>query len=108
MTLDQIVKIQSVVDKRAIASDTLEFLNTKRYSNSKQCMIRYGDMHIDHFLRVCATEMPDNHYIEDDMENQDLTSVEKYYLKTSTNLSGEEMYSFLKNKIVKEFGNGNN
>tara|TARA_B100000780_G_scaffold171802_1_gene120272 strand:+ start:445 stop:744 length:300 start_codon:yes stop_codon:yes gene_type:complete len=99
MTLDQIVKIQSVIDKRAIASDTLEFLNTKRYSNSKQCMIRYGDMHIDHFLRVCATEMPDNPYIEDDMENQD---------STSPNLSGEEMYSFLKNKIVKEFGNGNN
>ena len=99
MTLDQIVKIQSVIDKRAIASDTLEFLNTKRYSNSKQCMIRYGDMHIDHFLRVCATEMPDNLYIEDDMENQN---------SISPNLSGEEMYSFLKKKIVKEFGNGNN
>ena len=52
MTLDQIVKMQSIVDKRAIRSDTLEFLNEERYSNSKECMIRYGDMHIDHFLRV--------------------------------------------------------
>ena len=99
MTLDQIVKLQSVIDKRAIRSDTLEFLNEQRFSESKQKHIRYGDMHIDHFLRVCATEMPDNPYIEDDMENQE---------STSPNLSGEEMYSFLKNKIVKEFGNGNN
>jgi len=104
MTLDQIVKLQSIVDKRAIRSDTLEFLNEERYSNSKECMIRYGDMHIDHFLRVCANVMPDDSYID----VEDLTSVEKHHLKTSTNLSGEEMYSFLKNKIVKEFGNGNN
>ena len=48
--------------------------------------------------------MPDDSYID----VEDLTSVEKHHLKTSTNLSGEEMYSFLKNKIVKEFGNGNN
>ena len=34
MTLDQIVKIQQLIDKRAIASDTLQFLNTKRYSES--------------------------------------------------------------------------
>ena len=36
MTLDQVVKIQSVTDKRAIRSDTLEFLNKKRFSKSKQ------------------------------------------------------------------------
>ena len=35
MTLDQIVKIQSIIDKRAIRSDTLEFLDKKRYSKSK-------------------------------------------------------------------------
>ena len=52
MTLDQIVKLQSIVDKRAIRSDTLEFLNQTRYSHSKQANIRYGDMHIDHFLKV--------------------------------------------------------
>ena len=54
MTLDQIVKMQSIVDKRAIRSDTLEFLNEQRFSESKQCMIRYGDMHIDHFLTVVS------------------------------------------------------
>ena len=52
MTLDQIVKIQSIIDKRAIRSDTLEFLDKKRYSKSKDEWIRYGDMHFDHFIRV--------------------------------------------------------
>ena len=52
MTLDQIIKIQSVIDKRAPRSDTLELLNEKYFSKSKQENIRYGDMHIDHFLRV--------------------------------------------------------
>jgi|TARA_R110002012_G_scaffold299569_1_gene498740 hypothetical protein len=52
MTLDQIVRIQGIIDKRAVRSDTLQFLNKTRYSHSKQSNIRYGDMHIDHFLRV--------------------------------------------------------
>ena len=52
MTLDQIIKIQSIIDKRAPRSDTLELLNEKYFSKSKQENIRYGDMHIDHFLRV--------------------------------------------------------
>ena len=34
MTLDQIIKIQSIIDKRAIRSDTLEFLDKERYSDS--------------------------------------------------------------------------
>ena len=54
MTLDQIIKIQSIIDKRAIRCDTEKFLNTKRYSKSKDEWIRFGDMHIDHFLRVFA------------------------------------------------------
>ena len=54
MTLDQIVKLQSIVDKRAIRSDTLEFLNQTRYSDSKKANIRFGDMHIDHFLTVVS------------------------------------------------------
>ena len=52
MTLDQIIKIQSAIDKRSPRSDTLELLNEKYFSKSKQMNIRYGDMHIDHFLRV--------------------------------------------------------
>ena len=52
MTLDQIVKIQSIIDKRSIRSDTLEFLDKERYSDSLEKTVRYGDMHIDHFLNV--------------------------------------------------------
>lgn len=52
MTLDQIIKIQSIIDKRAIRSDTKEFLDQTRWSKSKQQRIRFGDMHIDHFIRV--------------------------------------------------------
>ena len=52
MTLDQIIKIQSIIDKRAIRSDTLEFLDKERYSDSLEKTVRYGDMHIDHFLNV--------------------------------------------------------
>jgi len=84
MTLDQIVKMQSIIDKRAIRSDTLEFLNQTRYSHSKQANIRYGDMHIDHFLKVCANSMPDN--------NEDKT---------------KEMFESIKKKILQEFGHGN-
>ena len=86
MTLDQIVKMQSIIDKRAIRSDTLEFLNEQRFSNSKQCMIRYGDMHIDHFLKVCANVMP-NDYSDND--------------KT------KEIFESIKKRILQEFGHGN-
>lgn len=57
MTLDQFVKIQSIIDKRAIRSDTLEFLDKKRFSKSKQEWIRFGDMHIDHFIRVVDKDL---------------------------------------------------
>jgi len=79
MTLDQIVKMQSIIDKRAIRSDTLEFLNEERFSNSKQCMIRYGDMQIDHFLTVYAN-----------------------------NDKGEDVLKHIKQQIIREFCNGNN
>ena len=76
MTLDQIVKIQQIIDKRSIASDTLQFLNTKRYSKSKDEWIRFGDMHIDHFLRV--------------------------FQKTGISLSQEELTHFIKLNMEKE------
>ena len=56
MTLDDAVKHQQINDKRAVRSDTLEFLEQKRYSKSKDCLIRYGSMHIDHFIRVFNSE----------------------------------------------------
>ena len=52
MTLDQILNVQAIIDKRARRSDTREFLDKKRYSKSKDEWIRYGDMHFDHFIRV--------------------------------------------------------
>ena len=51
MTLNEIVKIQSVIDNRAIATDTLKILEKKRFSKSKNKEIKIGEMHIDHFLR---------------------------------------------------------
>lgn len=89
MTLDQIVKIQSIVDKRAIRSDTLEFLNEERFSNSKQCMIRYGDMHIDHFLTVVSNGFVN---INNDSSQEDKT---------------KEMFESIKKKILQEFNHGN-
>jgi len=63
MTLNQLIRIQSIIDKRAIRSDTQEFLKKKRYSKSKNEWIEYGDMHIDHFIRVVAN----GHGVEDDL-----------------------------------------
>ena len=41
MTLNQLIRIQSIIDKRAIRSDTQEFLKKKRYSKSKDEWIEY-------------------------------------------------------------------
>ena len=60
MTLDQAVKVQQIIDKRAIRCDTQEFLNQKYYSKSRQEYIRYGDMHLDHFFRVFNNNSTDN------------------------------------------------
>ena len=52
MTLNEIIKIQSVIDKRAIASDTFKSLKkVKYYSESKKKFLSIGDMHIDHYVR---------------------------------------------------------
>ena len=53
----ELVKIQAVIDNRAIASDTIETLETTyRFSKSKGVNIKLGDMHIDHFLRSLNLE----------------------------------------------------
>jgi len=52
MKLNEIIKIQSVIDNRAIASDTLKSLKkVKYYSESKKKFLSIGDMHIDHYVR---------------------------------------------------------
>ena len=66
-TLMELVKIQSAIDKREPASDTIETLeNNYYYSKSKGINIKFGDMHIDHFLRSLNldTEKKDNRDIE--------------------------------------------
>tara|TARA_R100000781_G_C4041284_1_gene114062 strand:+ start:371 stop:670 length:300 start_codon:yes stop_codon:yes gene_type:complete len=60
MTLDQIINIQSIIDKRSIRCDTKEFLDQTRFSKSKQQHIRFGDMHIDHFIRVFCNFQDDD------------------------------------------------
>ena len=52
MTLDETFKIESILDKRKTGYDVLEFLDTTYFSKSKQKHIRYGDMHLQHFIRV--------------------------------------------------------
>ena len=79
MTLDDIIQHQRIIDKRAIRSDTKEFLNQTRFSKSKQMHIRFGDMHIDHFFRV--------------------------FQKTGISLSPEELKTFIKHNMEKELDN---
>jgi len=52
MTLDDALKHEKIFDKRATGCDIVEFLDTKYFSKSKQEYIRYGDMHLQHFIRV--------------------------------------------------------
>ena len=52
MTLQDALKHEKIFDKRATGYDILEFLDTTYFSKSKQKYIRYGDMHLQHFIRV--------------------------------------------------------
>ena len=52
MKIKDILEIESIIDKRAIPSDILEFLDQTYYSKSKDEHIKYGDMHIAQFVRV--------------------------------------------------------
>ena len=52
MKLKDIFRIQEVLDERKTAYDMIEFLEDKRYSQSKETKTKYGDMDITHFIRV--------------------------------------------------------
>ena len=52
MKIKDILKIQSIIDQRAIPSDVLEFLDQNYYSESKDDHIKFGDIHITHFIRI--------------------------------------------------------
>ena len=88
MTLNEIVKIQSVIDKRAIASDTLETLKNKfYYSKSKGVNIAIGDMHIDHFLRAFKIDDFQKKSVQD--ETQEIINQQKKTLKKIKRLLNE-------------------
>jgi len=52
MKLRTIFKIQELLDERKTPYDMDEFLEEERYCQSKETKIKYGDMHITHFIRV--------------------------------------------------------
>ena len=89
MTLNEIVKIQSVIDNRAIASDTLETLKNKfYYSKSKGVNIAIGDMHIDHFLRAFKIDDHQKKSVQD--ETQEIIQQQKKTLKKIKRLLNEQ------------------
>ena len=83
MTLNEIVKIQSVIDNRAIAIDTLQILEKKRFSKSKNKEIKIGEMHIDHFLRSLNL----NNFLN--------------FNKTKSEIETEKLIKQLKSTVVK-------
>jgi hypothetical protein len=83
MTLDEIIKIQSVIDKRKPAQDTIQLLEKKRFSKSKNKEIKLGDMHIDHLLRSLNL----NGFLN--------------FNKTKTEIETEQLIKKLKSTVVK-------
>ena len=87
-TLKQLVKIQSAIDNRSIASDTMETLETNYYfSKSKGINIKFGDMHIDHFLRSLSLDKEKKR--ERDIETAKLILKQKKTLKKIERLLDE-------------------
>lgn len=83
MTLDEIIKIQSIIDKRKPAQDTIKLLEKKRFSKSKNKEIKIGEMHIDHFLRSLNL----NGFLN--------------FNKTKTEIETEQLIKKLKSTVVK-------
>jgi len=54
MKIGGLIKIQSIVESRAISSDIPDILNLLYYSKSKKQLIRLADMDLTHFVRVFA------------------------------------------------------
>ena len=89
MTLNEIVKIQSVIDNRSIASDTINTLKNKfYYSKSKGVNIAIGDMHIDHFLRAFKIDDHQKKSVQD--ETQEIINQQKKTLRKIKRLLNEQ------------------
>ncbi len=90
ITLKELVKIQAVIDNRAIASDTLETLENKYYySKSKGVNIKIGDMHIDHFLR--SLNLQDDHRDDIDIKTAKIIVKLKQQLRKIKKLTSEKI-----------------
>ena len=89
-TLKELVKIQAVIDNRAIASDTLETLENKYYySKSKGVNIKLGDMHLDHFLR--SLNLQDDHRDIIDIKTAQIIVKLKQQLRKIKKLTSEKI-----------------
>lgn len=89
MTLNEIVKIQSVIDNRAIAKDTTATLNNNYYySKSKGINIKFGDMHIDHFLRALKLDKVEKSL--NDIQTVEIINQQKKTLKKIKRLLNEQ------------------
>jgi len=87
-TLMQCVKIQSAIDKREPARDTIETLeNNYYYSKSKGVNIKFGDMHIDHFLRSLKLEEVEKNF--NDIQTVKIINKQKQTLKKIERLLNE-------------------
>jgi hypothetical protein len=60
MKIKGLIKIQSLVENRAVPSDLESLLNLTYYSKSKMQIINIGDMHLTHFVRVFAKMLENN------------------------------------------------
>jgi hypothetical protein len=63
MKLKTIFEIQSILDNKAVPCDMLEFLEVEYYSSSKETFLKYGDMHITHFIRALEKKLIDQEEI---------------------------------------------
>ena len=87
-TLKQLVKIQSAIDNREIAKDTTETLeNNYYYSKSKGINIKFGDMHIDHFLRSLKLDKVEKSL--NDIQTVEIINKQKQTLKKIKRLLNE-------------------
>ena len=88
-TLKQLVQIQSAIDNRAIAKDTTATLeNNYYYSKSKGINIKFGDMHIDHFLRSLKLDKVEKSL--NDIQTVEIINKQKQTLKKIKRLLNEQ------------------
>mgnify|MGYP001184178996 FL=1 len=60
MQLKDILKLQSTIDNKKTPEDIEKMMNRMLWSESKQTMIKIGDMHLDHYLRKVHNKLLDD------------------------------------------------